>query len=63
MGIGNPEHFEDALDDSVLPERAMQRIESDIRPEISENLPDISIDVDLGDLKPPVPPAPWRSGS
>ncbi len=52
MGVGNPEHFEDALDDSVLAEWAMQRIESDIGLEISENLPNVSIDIDLGDLKP-----------
>jgi hypothetical protein len=51
MGIGNPEHFEDALDNSVLAERPMQRIKSDIGLEIGEDLPDASIDIDLGDLK------------
>ena len=38
MGVGNCQIFEDALDRAVLAERAMQRIEGDIRLELRQHL-------------------------
>src|SRR6185312_733822 len=50
MGVGNGQIFENTLDGSILAERAMQRVETDIRLERTQNRADIATDVDLAHL-------------
>ena len=49
MGIRNLEKFEDALDRAILAERAMQRVEGDVRPQIGQRPGDVTRHIDPGD--------------
>ena len=51
MGVGNAQHFEDALDDAVLAIASMQGVEGDVGPQRRERFADVAVDVEARDLK------------
>ena len=52
MGIGQLQHFEDALDGAVLADAAVQRVEDDVGLQPRQHVADVARDVDAGDPKP-----------
>src|SRR5690606_24224579 len=49
MGVGNLEIFENALNGTVLTERAVKRVESHVRLQLAEYRCNIAVDVDARD--------------
>ena len=47
--IGNAKNLEDALNRSVFPDASVQRVESDVGPQLCEGVGDRAVDVDAGD--------------
>ena len=51
MGVGNAQHFEDALNDSILAIAPVEGVEGDVRAQGRERLADLAIDIKARDLE------------